>query len=104
MNCGNQFQGDFFGGGGFGPFNGNGNGGGFRRGIDEVTLNNIAKLTGGSYYAASSAGELQNAFQNLPMYFTATRGTMEISAYFTAFAVLAIVIAMILSFRLFMLG
>jgi Ca-activated chloride channel homolog len=104
MNCGGLFQGDFFGGGGFGPFNGGGGGGGFRRGIDEVTLTNVAKLTGGTYYSASSAGELQNAFQNLPAYFSSTRGTMEIGAFFTAFAVLMIVIAMILSFRLFMLG
>lgn len=103
MNCGGMFQGDFFGGGGFGPFNGGG-GGGFRRGIDEVTLTNVAKLTGGTYYSASSAGELQNAFQNLPAYFSSTRGTMEIGAFFTAFAVLMIVIAMLLSFRLFMLG
>jgi Ca-activated chloride channel family protein len=104
MNCGSQFQeNDFFGGGGFGPPNGFG-GGGFRRGIDEETLTSIAKLTGGSYYYASSAGELQNAFQNLPAFFTATRGTIEIGAFFTAFAALVMIVALILSFRLYMLG
>jgi Ca-activated chloride channel family protein len=64
-SCGQQFQGgDPFGGGGqFG-----GGGGGFRRGIDEATLKQVADMTGGEYYAATSAGELQNVFQNLPTY------------------------------------
>jgi len=57
MNCGGD---DPFG-GGFGmPFDpGGGGGGGFRREIDEVTLTRIADLTGGEYYSATSAGELQ---------------------------------------------
>jgi Ca-activated chloride channel homolog len=99
MNCGNQFQeNDLFGGGGFGPF-GNGGGGGFRRGIDEETLTSIAKMTGGSYYAASSSGELNDVFQNLPTDVVVTKQETEISAFFTAFAVFLAVIAMILSFR-----
>ncbi|HTP08539.1 MAG TPA: VWA domain-containing protein, partial [Anaerolineae bacterium] len=53
-----------FGGFGGGPFGG----GGFRRGIDEDTLKQIADLTGGTYYSAESAGELNNVFQNLPTY------------------------------------
>jgi Ca-activated chloride channel family protein len=101
MNCGAQFQGnDQFGGGGGGgfisPFDG---GGGFRRGIDEQTLTSIADTTGGKYYAASSAGELNNAFQDLPTYLTVTQEETEIGAYFTAFAALLAVIAMILSLR-----
>ncbi|HVN55660.1 MAG TPA: VWA domain-containing protein, partial [Anaerolineaceae bacterium] len=66
-----QFQqgggGGFFGGpGGFG-------GGGFGRGrfrtaIDETTLKQIAATTGGEYYTASSAGELQKVFDSLPTY------------------------------------
>jgi len=100
MNCGDQFQfqgNDQFGGGGFNnPFGG----GGFRRGIDEATLTSIADLTGGKYYSASSAGELEAAFHSLPNYLVVTYETTEIGAYFTAFAVLLAIIAMILSFRL----
>lgn len=95
MNCGDQFPEDpFGGGGGFGPQFG----GGFRREIDEETLTQIADLTGGTYYAATSAGQLQDVFQNLPTYVIATRQTMEISVFFTALAVLMAIIAIILSF------
>ena len=99
MNCGDQFQENDQFGGGFGqPFGGGGGGGGFRREIDEETLIAIADMTGGSYYAATSAGELDNVFKNLPTYFSVTREETEIGAFFTAFAVLLVVIAMILSF------
>jgi len=105
MNCGDQFQEiDPFFGGGFGsPFSGSG-GGGFRREIDEETLKQVAGLTGGTYYAATSADELQDVFQNLPTYLIATRENIEISAFFTIFAVLLVVLAMLLSFRLYPLG
>jgi len=102
MNCGNQFQENdqFGGGGGFGqPFGGGGGGGGFRREIDEETLTAIADMTGGTYYAATSAGELDNVFKNLPTYLIVTKEETEIGALFTAFAALLIVIAMLLSFR-----
>ena len=105
MNCGYQIQENdvFGGGGGFGnPFGGGG--GGFRREIDEETLTSIADMTGGTYYAATSAGELENVFQNLPTYLVATRQTIEISAYFTAFATLMAILAMVLSFRLYPLA
>ena len=81
MNCGDE---DPFGfGGGFGsPFGGGGGfgGGAFRREIDEDTLKQVASATGGEYYIATSAGELQDVFQNLPTYVIATRETTEISA------------------------
>jgi Ca-activated chloride channel family protein len=101
MDCGDQFQSnDQLGGGGFGsPFGNGGGGGGFRRGIDEGTLTSIADMTGGTYYAASSIGELNNVFQNLPTYLSVTREETEIGAFFTAFAALLAVIAMLLSFR-----
>jgi len=105
MNCGEQFQefDQFGGGGGFGnPFGGGG--GGFRREIDEETLKQVADLTGGTYYAATSADELQNVFQNLPTYLIATRQNIEISAFFTIFAALLAILAMMLSFRLYPLG
>ena len=74
-------------------------GGGFRRGIDEPTLMQIADMTGGSYYSATSAGELQEVFQNLPTYLITVKEFLEISVIFTAigafFAAIAIVLSMI---------
>jgi Ca-activated chloride channel homolog len=102
MNCGYQIQESEQFGGGFGnPFGG---GGGFRREIDEETLTAIADMTGATYYAATSAGELQDVFQNLPTYLVATRQTIEISAFFTVIATLMAVLAMILSLRLYPLA
>jgi Ca-activated chloride channel family protein len=96
MDCGSQFQENGqFGGGGFGQ--GFGQGGGFRREIDEVTLRQIADLTGGSYSLAASASELEDVFQNLPTYLITTRETIEISAFFTAIAALLGIMAMLLS-------
>jgi Ca-activated chloride channel family protein len=95
MNCNDPFENDF-GGGGFGPTFGGG-GGGFRRDIDEVTLRQIADLTGGTYYAATSAGELEEVLQNLPTYVVVTSETIEVSAFFTAIAALLAVLAMIFS-------
>jgi Ca-activated chloride channel family protein len=97
MNCGNPFGEDPFGGGGFDQFGGGG-GGGFRRDIDEVTLRQIADLTGGEYYAATSASELESVFANLPTYLVTTRETIEISVFFAAFGALIIIIAMVISF------
>ena len=99
MNCGDE---DPFGfGGGFGsPFGGGGGGGGgFRREIDEDTLKQVAAATGGEYYIATSASELQDVFQSLPTYVIATRETTEISVFFTAIAVFIAILAMILSMR-----
>jgi Ca-activated chloride channel family protein len=101
MNCG---DGDPFGGFGFGPqFGGSGfgggGGGGFRREIDEETLTQVAELTGGKYYIATSASELQEVFSNLPTYVIATRETTEISVFFTAFAAFLAILAVILALR-----
>jgi Ca-activated chloride channel family protein len=101
MNCG---DGDPFGGFGFGPqFGGGGfgggGGGGFRREIDEETLKQVADLTGGKYYIATSANELQSVFDDLPTYVIATRETTEISVFFTAFAALTGILALVLALR-----
>jgi Ca-activated chloride channel family protein len=83
-----------FGGGGFGS-----GGGGFRRGIDEETLIEVAKMTGGEYYSAESASELQDVFQNLPTYLITKHETMEISVAFTAVGALLAALAITLSLR-----
>jgi Ca-activated chloride channel homolog len=95
MNCG---DGDLFGFGGFGsPFGGGG--GGFRREIDEETLKRVADMTGGEYYIATSASELQEVFQNLPTYVIATREITEISVFFTAASVFIAILALFLALR-----
>lgn len=85
MDCGDGFGvSGFFGGGG---------GGNFRRGIDEPTLQQIADLTGGHYYSATSAGELQEVFRSLPSYVVTRTETTEISFAFAALAVFLVVLA-----------
>jgi len=94
MDCGDGFWGGGFGGGWGGGF-----GGGFRRGIDEPTLKQIAAMTGGEYYSAESAGELQKVFRELPTYLITRNETLEISILFTAvgaaFAALAILLSLL---------
>lgn len=104
MDCGDDFNSDqFFGGGGF-QFEPQGGPRDFRLQIDETTLKQIADLTGGAYYFASSADELEEVFQNLPSFVIVTRETIEISVFFTAFAAVMILLAMYLSFRWHPLG
>jgi Ca-activated chloride channel family protein len=85
-----------FGGGGFGGGSGSG---GFRRGIDEDTLKQVSEMTGGEYYSAESASELQEVFQNLPTYLITKHETMEISVAFAALGALLAVTAITLSLR-----
>jgi Ca-activated chloride channel family protein len=101
MDCSIQLQGDdpfgrgfdFGGGGGFGG----GMGGGFRRGIDEDTLKQVAALTGGKYYAATSASELEKVLISLPTYLITKLEFMEISVGFAAAAALLMAMAILFS-------
>ena len=88
--CDAPFTGNFFGGGSFG-------GGGFRRGIDEETLMQIAELTDGEYYSATSASELDQVFKSLPTYLITRRETTEISFAFAALGALLAGTAILLS-------
>ncbi len=107
MDCsgdgrGDSFRGDPFGGGGqFGGAQGFGTdpqfGGRFRRGIDEETLKQVSALTGGEYYSASSASELNDVFSNLPTHLITRHETTEISVFFAAAAALLAVLAVGLS-------
>ncbi|MBX3014880.1 MAG: VWA domain-containing protein [Caldilineaceae bacterium] len=99
MNCGGFVGSEPF--SGFGSGNdlfGGGGGGGFRRGIDEDTLIQVSDMTGGAYYAAESAAELQEVFENLPTSLITRHETTEISFAFVAagafLALLAIGLAM----------
>jgi Ca-activated chloride channel family protein len=95
MNCGQQaFGGDMFGGGNFG---GGGGGGRFRRGIDEDTLKQVSDMTGGEYYSAESADELQTVFRELPTSLITRHEVTEISFVFAALGALLAILAIGLS-------
>jgi Ca-activated chloride channel family protein len=83
-----------FGGGGFGG--GGGGGGNFRRGIDEATLQKIADMTGGKYYPAESASQLQSVFQNLPTNLILKHEATEVSFVFVGFGALLSALALLL--------
>lgn len=87
--------------GGFGGGRGGGQfgGRGFRRGIDEDTLKHIADMTGGRYYAASSASELLKVFQSLPTYLITKHEVTEISVVFAAGGALLVALALALALR-----
>ena len=104
MDCGDNFGEDQFGFGGGFQFEPRSDNRDFRLQLDEATLKQVADITGGTYYFASSANELEKVFQNLPSFVIATRETIELSVFFTAFAAIMIIIAMFLSFRLQPLG
>lgn len=72
-------------------------GGWFRRGIDEETLRNVAQMTGGKYYTATSAGDLQSVFEKLPTNLVTRRETVEISVFFVATGILLASAAIALS-------
>jgi len=90
VGCSPRFQGNepLGGGSGFGGGPPGGGGGRFRRGIDEVTLQRIADMTGGTYYSAESGSELQSVFQNLPTNIILKHEVTEISVIFTAIGAL----------------
>jgi Ca-activated chloride channel homolog len=88
MDCGDSFREEqWFGGGGSGLF---------RRGIDEPTLQQIADMTGGTYYSAESADELHRVFRSLPTYLITRHETTEVSVAFAALGALTAILAIIL--------
>jgi Ca-activated chloride channel family protein len=77
---------------------GSGGGGGrFRRGIDEVTLQQIADMTDGIYYSAESGSELQNVFLNLPTNIIVKHDVTEVSVVLTGIGALLAIIGISLS-------
>ncbi len=86
--AGDPFGGGF--GGGAGGAGLGGGTGGFRRGIDEATLQQVAEITGGSYYPAESADQLQQVFERLPTSLITRHEVVEVSvAFVTLGAILA---------------
>lgn len=95
--CRQQFMGrEPAGGQQFGGGFGGGGGSGFRRGIDEDTLKDVAELTDGEYYPAESAGELEAVFKALPTNIIARHEVMEVSVAFAALGFLLAGLGMLL--------
>ena len=106
MNCGQQYLGgNQFGDGQMSGWGGGwGSGGdpqnsGFRRGIDEETLQAVSDMTGGEYYAAESAEELHAVFAGLPTSLITRAEITEISFIFVALGALLALLAIGLSLR-----
>ena len=91
--CAPQFIGREPGGG----FGGGGGGlGGFRRGIDEATLQAVAAATGGKYFPAESADQLQQVFAQLPTNLITKHEAIEISVLFVGLGALLAAIGLLL--------
>jgi Ca-activated chloride channel family protein len=73
-------------------------GGSSGNGPDHATLKKIAEITGGEFYSATSAAELQLVFQKLHTYMALTNQTIEISVYFAAIGAILAMAALILAF------
>jgi Ca-activated chloride channel family protein len=72
-------------------------GGSFGNAPDETTLKQIAEITGGKFYAATSALELQAVFQELHSFIAETNKTIEVSVFFAAAGALMAMAAFVLS-------
>jgi Ca-activated chloride channel family protein len=94
---GGGFSGGGFGGGGAAGGGGGGGGGGnFSRGIDEVTLQKIADMTGATYHPAETAGQLETVFQNLPTNLIVRHEAAEVSVVFVGVGALLAALALLL--------
>ncbi|MGZ6296053.1 MAG: VWA domain-containing protein [Candidatus Limnocylindrales bacterium] len=81
--CATQFVGrEPLGGQPFGGGFGGGGGNGFRRGIDDVALKQVAEATGAEYYAAESAEQLEGVLQSLPTSLITKHEVVELSVGF----------------------
>jgi Ca-activated chloride channel homolog len=67
--------------------------------IDEPALQQVARTTGGTYFRASSAGQLQDVLEDLPRPVQQQRRQVELSAALTAAGLLAVLAAVGLSAR-----
>ena len=106
MACTGKQAGSWAGGGlGGGGLGGGGlGGGGFGRGggrspriIDEPNLQAIAETTGGQYYKAESADQLQEALGDLPNHVTVVKKHIDIASWFAGAGGLFVVVAIGLS-------
>lgn len=95
MACtGAQVEGSYGGGGGGGYGS---RGGGNPLIIDEAALQSVAKTTGGQYYRAENADQLQSALGDLPSHVTVVNRKIDLAAWFAGGGGLLVVLAVGLS-------
>ena len=70
---------------------------GFRIGLDDYTLQQVARMTDGEYYLAESADELLDVFADVPSHLVTTKATTELAAVFTAAGALLVLFALVLA-------
>jgi Ca-activated chloride channel homolog len=98
MSCTGRQAGGWAGSPGGGPGGGFGGGGGRNpRVIDEATLKAVAEITGGRYYKAESADQLQEALGDLPSQVTVAKKHVDIASWFAGAGGLLVAIALGLS-------
>jgi Ca-activated chloride channel homolog len=68
-------------------------------GLDTDTLQQVSSMTGGLYYSASSASELEDVFTSLPTSILMRRETTEISVAFAGLGALLALLAIGLSMK-----
>jgi Ca-activated chloride channel family protein len=95
MACTGQQAGSWAGGGPGGGFGGRG--GRNPRIIDEPSLQAVADITGGQYYKAESADQLQLALSDLPSQVTVAQKRIDIASWFAAAGGLVVAVAVGLS-------
>jgi Ca-activated chloride channel family protein len=69
--------------------------------LDEEALKAVAKATGGEYFQAGTAADLQKVYKELSSKFALERRETEVSALFSALAALLLFCAAVLSFMWF---
>jgi Ca-activated chloride channel homolog len=82
-----------FGGGGFGGGGGGAGGGRNFLSADVPTLQQVASLTGGVYFSASDAGQLQDVLGSLPRHVQVQQRHIEVSVGLSALAALLVLLA-----------
>jgi Ca-activated chloride channel family protein len=100
MVCDSSQIGDGLGGGPFGggPFGGRGGRGGRSPLVaDYASLQRVAATTGGQFYSAKDAGQLQSALADLPHAITVTHKHVDLAAWFAGLGGLLIAVAVALS-------
>jgi Ca-activated chloride channel homolog len=95
MACTGRQASGWAGGGSSGGFSGGG--GRNPRVIDEATLQTVADITGGQYYKAESADQLQGALGDLPSKVTVVRKHVDIASWFAGAGGLLVAVAVGLS-------
>ena len=65
--------------------------------IDEDALKGVAETTGGQYYRAENAGQLQEALGDLPSHITVVTQHVDVASWFAAAGGLLVAAALALS-------